>query len=436
MKTLLLSLDGLSSDDYDSLKRLTPSLAALSSKLTCHELDAKVLTAPQAIWGEILTGQRWFANGCVGYSQPASSLNRVLVADEKTLLEPVRITRTDQIDEPTIIVNVPLLRPKPDRIWLSDGSLPINKRVSPSELSAQPPLSEYMDRPATSSIVQFEQSVRFLQETFLSAESKRLECVSWLMANKPWSSCIHRIGLFDHLAHLLGLNFLRARDLRIFGELEKFCQQLDDFITSVQADSDIELSIVSGYSHVPCCGIVNLNHVLAQGGFLEIDSGMAQTRVDSNRADAFSFGMQNPVSGVLLTSLEGRLKADATQAASPVAGSVFINSARTYKDGCVDESNYRTVGEEVREWLGRALSNIRAGAFEIEQNPIFNPGKNVAAFVIHGEGVEFHNMRESLGGRGTPRTTHSTRGVVLLPKGRCSKTVVTPAELNQLVWPN
>jgi hypothetical protein len=256
------------------------------------------------------------------------------------------------------------------------------------------------------------------------------------MTNKPWSSCIYRIGLFDHLAHLLGLNFLRARDLRIFSTLEKFCQQLDDFITSVQADSDIELSIVSGYSHTPCRVTVNLNHVLAQGGFLEVDSVMAQARADSNRADAFSFGMQNPMSDVLLTSFEGRLKAQATQAASPVAGSVFINSASTYKDGCVDENNYRIICEEVREWLGRALSNIRGGAFAIEENPVFNAGKNVAAFVVYADGVEFHNMRESLGAHGMPRTTHSTRGVALLPKGRCSKTVVTPAELNQLVWQN
>ena len=64
------------------------------------------------------------------------SLNSISVFTEKNFLVPVKLFDDDSSG--ACFVNVPILKPKPNkRLWLSDGSLPINRNVSPPELSRE-----------------------------------------------------------------------------------------------------------------------------------------------------------------------------------------------------------------------------------------------------------------------------------------------------------
>ncbi len=142
----LIALDGISSCDlpafFDQLPRSRKHLESLSlAKLETSSNSA------QAIWAELLTGASSFSNGCGGYSYASSTLNNLQVFTEKYLLVPARLVEAE-VDSTAVVINIPILLPKPpNRIWLSDGSLPTNRNFSPSDLRSDDLFQRYLPRP-------------------------------------------------------------------------------------------------------------------------------------------------------------------------------------------------------------------------------------------------------------------------------------------------
>jgi hypothetical protein len=270
---------------------------------------------------------------------------------------------------------------------------------------------------------------------FLAFETRRLDCAR-LLYQRKWSKFLYRISVFDHLSHLIGLNYLRARDLSVFAEIRKFLQRLDAFFEAVNGDDRVRLTLVSGYSHVGCRGMVNLDDLLAEGEFLVPESNPSPEDDMTRRQQAMSTLMGTPrLYPTLMASMEGRLKTSATVAASPVAGCIFINRKDAFKDGCVEQGAVADVCRRVSAYLRNRFSRVFGSGFELEVKPAGSTDAGqVPELVVHIEGVEFHNMT-GIGswGYNVPRTTHSRSGFALLPKGLSADDNLTLTQLKGLL---
>jgi hypothetical protein len=353
---------------------------------------------------------------------------------EKDLLVPAGLLEPQPGHQPIVVINIPLARPSSDRLWLSDGSLPLNKTVSPPGLIKESEFAEYVPR-AVSDLADINGSINALVHQFLEVETKRLACAR-VLYQREWSKFLYRISVFDHLSHLIGLNYLRARDLSVFAEIQKFLQRLDAFFEAVIGDDRVRLTLISGYSHIGCRAMVNLDDLLAEGEFLVPENNLSPEADMTRRQDAMSTVMGTPrLYPTLMASMEGRLNTSATVAASPVAGCIFINKKDAFKDGCVEPGAVADVCRRVSAYLRNRFSRVYGSGFELEERPAGSTDvAQVPEFVVHIEGVEFHNMT-GMGswGYNVPRTTHSRSGFTLLPKGLSADENLTLTQLTGLM---
>jgi hypothetical protein len=421
----IVSVDGLSIADLRLLVNLLPKFKRLCKSFSQHELSGDFDSA-QPLWAEILTGKHWYENGCVGYARLVSSLNQLTHFNESDLLTSIALL-DDASNAKQVTINVPILRPRDNRTWLSDGSLPINQIVSPRSLLKREPFSEYSPRPFSALAYAPETDIQ-LVEKCLRIETTRLECAAALFADRGWSRFIYRLTIFDHLSHLLGINFLRATDLSEFKSIQKFLSLFDDVLENIGAQDKASLSLISAYSHVPCRGTLNLNNLLRKGGFFPDENLMetGQERISVSTAFYGTVPTRHH-----LSSLEGRVKTSQTLACSPISGCVFINSRDKFEDGFVTDQNYKTVKRDLGKFLKNSLSQLFGHAYQLAENPTDASKNALPEFVVKVDGVEFQNLQESLAG--TPRTTHSSKGFVLLPKGVSTSSKLKTVQVTDLL---
>jgi predicted AlkP superfamily phosphohydrolase/phosphomutase len=432
-RLVILSLDGLSADDCLTLSSLMPSWRKLTQSFDRQLLDAEVLSSAHAIWAEILTGSPWFKNGCSGYAKPTTSLNALAVTKETDLSMPSVLADTD---DTTVSINFPLLMPKPHRIWLADGSLPINRLASPAKLLKEKPLSEY-ELKSVSSVALLQETITKVVTDILASELKRLECARHLFEREDWSQYLYRITAFDQLSHILGLNYLRANDLQCFSAIRNFINELDKFISTTCQAPQVDLAVVSAFSHVACRGLANLNVVLQAANFLDLEPSLSQDRSKSERVNAINPLINGPPPAALLRSMEGCLRTAETRAASPSAGCIYINRRELFKDGIVTAENYLPLRDQVMNYLQEKLTRTFGTGIKIAKKPESGDDKinGAADIVVQVDGVEFHNVYETYRTPAIPRTTHSPNGFALLPKGRSSEAALRPYELTHRLLP-
>lgn len=406
-RTCLISLDGLLLADCDALARLMPFFAARVRSSSLSILDERVLTSAQAVWAEILTGKPWYTNGCVGYSRPDGSLNKLSVFSEKNLRVPLTLleSETDRL----VSINVPLLRPTANRFWLSDGSLPIRKYVSPASLVDSSRVTNYVPRPLTNLAV-FTESVEEIVRRCIEIESTRLDCAIDLFKQNQFVNFVYRVSAFDSLTHLIGLNFLAAKDLQIYDTLKQFLQRLDSFFELI---ADASVAVVSGYAHMPCRGVLNLNNWLESGGFFNLKTSSAAEA----RANAFATVVNARPPAHLMSSMEGEIDTATTTAASPISGAIFINKSDTFADGCVAPNDYVELRSRVKSLL-EGFSRNFGDRFSMAENLSKQSHMNELGpeFMVHVRGFEFHNMKTGATVYNVPRTVHAPGGFALLPK--------------------
>ncbi|MBS1955868.1 MAG: hypothetical protein JST89_16915 [Cyanobacteria bacterium SZAS-4] len=389
-----------------------PRSRKLLANLSKHTVSYS-LNSAQASWAELLTGVNLFSNGCAGYAHPTSSLNTLAVFTEADLLA-VPKTIEPSSGSTVAVVNVPIILPRSrDRLWLADGSLPTNRLFSPSELSAESIFKSYLPRAYESHAGAARLPQMALVNRCIETESQRLLCVASLFQRKGLSKFVYRLSLFDQLAHLLGIRFLEAADLSSFGNLSNFLRELDDVVESFSAHGNLQMSFISNYSHEPCRATLNLNLVLAAGGFTQLADAQNLARASTQRMNVATAMWKPTVHN--LTSLEGCLDTSRTAAASPVAGCIYINKRTVFDDGIVDDDNYLTVRGKVVSYLQNFLISQYGSSFEIEVHPSdFNKTK-APDLIVKIDGVEFQNLSASMAPI-TPLTTHVAKGFALLPE--------------------
>lgn len=433
-KLILLSFDGLSTADIEAVKVLMPNISkAIRTHDTCALYEYHP-SAPQAIWAEILAGEPWYKNGCPGYAKPTMTLNELSVVSERDLFCPASLVDPTDGGGHSVVINLPLLHPREDRIWLSDGSLPTNKIVWPVSLSKQAPFTRYVAR-AVSCIGMYDESLAEIVTKILDVELCRLDCALALLSTGDWSKFFYRITAFDLLTHILGLNYLLAEDLACFAQIKAFLRRLDEFVAAADSLPDHHLVIVSGYSHTACRGTANLNEVLQAGGLLQIGSPTSADRVSAGRITAITPKIGTPPAR-LLTSLDGTLVTAETLAAAPISGCIFINTKDMFDDGIVDSGSYEQVRNEVYACVHNRLVQTFGHSVTVESKPNGSSSSRSAVpdFRVHVEGVEFHNMKSGIHLNPVlPRTTHSPNGFVILPETFQAGPKFRPYELKDVL---
>lgn len=417
-RLLLVSLDGMSLSQLAQLSSVSTAFKGVLSKLVeTRDVRCTELVNSQSAWSELLTGRPWSELGCPGYCRPKDSLNDLEIVCEDAL------SLRSELTEPGpglkfVFVNVPLLKPKAGRIWLSDGSLPIQTTVSPTELSKGPPFNAYRPRPYASATVALSEKQSSLS-TCLSIERQRIECASELIALGDWNRFFLRLSVFDQLAHLLGADNVISDELVFSAELQSFWQFVGDRLASwIEASPEITLVLLSTFSHVPCRARLNLNELLAVGGFCvlarsdsekaQLDRRMAATLAiskASGQADLIAF-LQPAVSKTCSFDLLN------TFAASPIEGAIYINRKTRFAGGIVEDEDAGAIVEKVCNYLQSYLSGEFGTEFKLQK--VIDGHERAPDLLVRVPGVELHNSLGPplLDRNNHPRSTHEGSGFV------------------------
>jgi hypothetical protein len=414
----LVSLDGLSLEDFTDLSALMPRSARhLAGGRVCR-LSAGPLTSAAAIWGELLTGVPWYDNGCAAHAGPWRSLNRVRILTERDLAVPVKLVGGEARQ---LIVNVPLLVPdEPTRLWLADGSLPLATTVSPPALLADELLGSYRPRPyraVAHALGNHERAILACIET----ERQRLHCARALLrAHRPDVSII-RVSLFDQLSHVLGPGFLTDEALRWAKDLRQFLGEMDSWVDDLFGQV-ARVAVISAFSHVRCESRLSLNAVLGAGGFLTFAGPDVTTeRRLAAMVAVTTSGPAGAPGHAAVRYTDPRFQQPVvdpgrTVAASPVLGCVFVNARDTFEDGVVERADVAATRGRLREILADALGR-RQGPFSIwtgdgrDDRPAEAPGVPRPDLLVSVHGAELHNVSDArFGPVDRPRSVHGPDG--------------------------
>lgn len=408
----MLAVDGLSLADLPSLLARLPRSKELVDSLSVVRLSTSG-SSSQLAWAELLTARNVFQNGCAGYAHPVSSLNNLAVFSEPELLVKPGLIEVES-GSSSVSINVPILRPNDEsRFWLSDGSLSINKCVSPSYLRKEPIFRDYQPRPYKSHAGAMTLPQTQLIERCLDVEMDRLAGAVNLFERKNWSKFVYRVTVFDQLFHLLGLRYLAAENLAVYPALQRFLTALDEALVLFLKYQSANFALISCYSHVTCKTTLNLNLVLESGGFLQLASEdeLAQNRSERSRIAAT---LWQPTTHYFKT-LEGCLRTSSTVAASPVSGSVYVNKSSVFEDGIVPDAEYKKVRTAVADYLTDFFTTRFGGGFSIEVHPEDVNKTCAPDLIVKIEGVEFENLSRAAVPV-PPLTTHSPTGFALISK--------------------
>lgn len=398
---------------------------------TFCKINSVPLTSAQAIWAEILAGKRWFEAGCPGYARPLSSLNDLKVMEESDLAEPVTLLSDAELPQgKDLVLNMPLLGPTSNRLWLSDGSLPMHTAVSPKELADQEPFSQYRPRPFVSANVALSDVRRSVLDC-LSTEYNRLDCFRHLVTRSDWKRCLLRVNVFDLLSHLLGNEFLGCDDLLFSPEISEFVSFFDECLKQVQAElTDLSICFVSAFSHGECHARLNLNQLLQEGGFCRLDAGGDVSPAQMKRRAAATRLVKSAGSGGSgdkepLVARSNSFNSSRTLAGSPVQGCIYVNGKDRFVDGIVEQGDRASVVERVHSYLSRELSK----AFGSRSLIWTAPDRRHARYpdlMVYVEGVELHNSfgPPLIDYVSKPRSIHAPEGFVWLPLAESARPAV------------
>ena len=455
---MILALDGLNLEQAQVLASKLSCFADLRGKFS--KLNGSH-SAVQSVWSEILTGKPWFEVGCPGYSRPNSSLTDLRIIDEADLLAPAKLTG----GLGSVTINVPLLRPQSDRIWLSDGSLPMQVMVSPAELAQQAPFSHYVARAFASTNIALA-NVGESVVNCLEVESIRLNCFENLLDRDTWSRCILRISVFDILSHLVGNEFLTASNLSVSAHIDRFIERLDKVLRQIERKG-LAVCLLSAYSHVDCYARVNLNRILELSGFCHTEYAGAMVVDERTRRRAVAANLVNAANGGKVGGFPDKRadgsadkhaegSADAHDAASadkhaavsssmqviagrsvamsPVQGAIYINRKDRFVDGVVEAAEYIQVRRQVRDALRHQLTASIGAGFTIWENT--DEQEFAPDLMVFASGVDFHDSSalSAVDLVNRPRCIHCAQGFVWLPAGLATDAqVLAPVQVGELL---
>jgi hypothetical protein len=441
-RLLLLSLDGLSLSQLDELSQLSSDFRQFLVRISDRkELACPLSTSPQAAWSELLTGLSWSQLGCPGYARPKDSLNDLEIVTEDLLSG-----RLDLLECPgaerQLLINLPIVKPKDGRIWLSDGSWPYQNTVSPIELRNCHPFDAYRPRPYASTTVALSDR-RSSIISCLAAERQRLECALELIRNQRWRICIYRVSVFDQLAHLIGSDSLFCQGLIESKELEEFWTSLGTGLSEIaELCADTTLAVISTFSHVNCRARLNLNELLSLAGFCVLrktENAEMTSIIERRRSAALALAkaevaVESAAAQQPAVSSTSCFELERTVAGSPTAGAVYLNRKSRFASGIVEDFQVNVILERVEDYLRNYLTKEFASGFQLEK--IIGGHERSPDLIVQINGVELHNTLGPpwLDRHNHPRSTHCGAGFIALSASLSSLSAPTsPLQLYKLL---
>lgn len=418
-RLFLLSVDGLSIDDFHGLGSKISWFNELGKNGNVKALDTKPLTNAQSIWAEILSGNSWANLDCPGYSRPEHSLNDARIMMESHLAKPLALL--DNKDEQLhLTVNMPLVLPKPGRLWLSDGSMPLNTLVAPTALSQEAPFSQYKPRAFLSSAIA-QETVQKSVTDCLQVEEQRLKCALKLIRDNQWQVCCLRLTVFDLLYHLIGSDFLKHDYFTVSPQIGAFLAFVDRVLNDIKKElPDSLVYVISAYRHDQCIARLNLNQLLAEGGFLKM-----KPETNKNRSETFArrFAAVTATNRLVhheepVVGKTNSIQTASTLAASPVHGAIYINRKDRFIDGIVNGADADAIICRLKDYLNETLGQQFGSRFLIRTTNETNA--HSADMMIYVDGVEMHDLANGIvfDRLNKPKTTHVAEGFVSLPAGQ------------------
>jgi predicted AlkP superfamily phosphohydrolase/phosphomutase len=409
----IVCFDGLNADQFDLLKEDMPLLSSLLKSGGIAELDAAPFSDVQPIWAEILTGEPWYRNGCIGYARPLRSLNHLQVFTERDLTVPIRLFNDSDDGMSNVLINAPIVQPRDNhRIWLSDGGSPAMQTVSPLSLSKKPPFQNYNPRPLVSMGEAMADCSKALT-LFVNAELNRLQCAATLALETNWKFFLYRASIFDQLSHLLGHKFLQQKGLAFSPHFKKFLTELDSVLASICEQAD-ERVVFSSFSHVHCKGMFSINDLLENARFLSRSYDTSSGNQLRLAALAAARAENDPGTPINLTKTKQFLPRR-TLCASPVRGTLYINSADRFDDGgAIDDAGIAKEEIRIAEFL-KTETNRLGQSVSIHKNPELKSGG--PNFIFQIREVELVESLETISrSYDLPLSTHCSTGFIWSPK--------------------
>lgn len=334
-RVAIIALDGLSLAQFEQLQALMPLCATLLKNGHPQKLDATPFSDAHPIWAEILTGEPWYRNGCVGYATPEKSLNELRLFRENDLLCPIALLPQVSADQRNIVINVPLLEPRePERIWLAEASSAVVTHISPGSLQRDRTFADYRPRPILS--MGLAMADHSAVSRFIECELNRLACATELLESN-WKTFIYRITIFDQLSHLLGNDFLDA-NLIYSAQIKSMLEKLDKGLSQILSKSS-RFIIISAFSHTTCKEIFSLNDFFEDQGLQERATIDLKSKQAQLRRQAFKLIQDED--GPPLVSADKQIFLAKTKCASPIRGAVYINDRERFAEGSIDSPAVR-----------------------------------------------------------------------------------------------
>jgi len=425
VELLLISADGLGTAGLWALSKFNRVFATALASHPVLPVTADGLYSSAAIWSEIVTGRRWYENGCPGYSRPGRSLNDCQTVSETALTFPVNLlAATDSKQD--IAVNVPLLVPTESRIWLSDGITGGAQRVSPTELRQRPPFNKYKARPFQS-IAEARNDITKALESSISSEINRLECALDLCEQTSIRLCIFRSNIFDLFGHLIGPDFYLMKHHQGWPLIERFLHIFEAHLEKLVACAE-KLVLFSAYSQVACTATVNLNALLARAGYAALLSPnelLCQPDVQARYQAIAATRGNSAVSAPLLV----RCHADRTTALSPVLGQIYLNRRERFQDGIVEDSRSESLLAQVKGSLKAHLQEQLDTPVSLDDLPA---GDNAPDLKVFAPGVDFSSYtQKGIDQTNKPLSVHHPSGFAIFSQGKNRATAsLSPTDLN------
>lgn len=327
-KWAILALDGASLEDLHTLAPYSRFIREVRNHYTLSRTSCDLANTANA-WASFLTASTFEMHGCTSFAKPSRSLLTMEVFEERMLGAAVWLPEQAS----SLIVNVPLLHPLcgTQRYWLSDGALPLQYLYSPGWLAQNVNVVESY-RPFVH--IDFNKSRLMLLNEAATVELTRLAVAEELIELLAPDLSIVRVGFFDIAGHLF--------------HQELYSQKFSDVLCAVSSAIDrtaqallsggANVILLSCFSFQRCKQTVNLNSLLAAGGFCSLRHGGADKR---SLARSFSgFGKNRWV-----------VEPSQSLAYSPAHGTIYINSQARFHDGIVGSAEIAELRQEVLEYI-------------------------------------------------------------------------------------
>lgn len=409
----LLSLDGLSQQQFDQILNLSATLRENFLTQNRVTLDSSPFVESHPIWAELLTGVPWYENGCVAYARPVGSLDKLEVMTEDQLISPIKLIGNGPA---SISSNVPLVCPR-ERTWIADGSAPSMILAKPESLRKQLG-AKYRARSQSMLALSLREPLKAAEAAAVS-DLDRLRALSSVTETNNWHEAIVRLTYFDQIQHIYGLQeWLHPKHLS-FPITERIIKALETFTQTLLKRCG-QISILSAYSLTRCSSRFNLNALLKEAGFLHAQPP-ASTSDSSQRVRAAEAIGNATLSGATLSSLAGRLMAEKTLAASPVSGAIYLNLRSNFEDGSIVESDKASILADLQELLEAGAVRYFGGRAIIHAAPPTATTKSLPQFFAQIAGTEFFDTGETvLDTANKPAVCHSGTGFLCSPNASSS----------------